>query len=791
MHDGATNRMAAAFSGLPLDNCLRTQPLRSARVCIASYELMGPSRNGGIGTGYSSLASALVDAGHEVTLLYLFRDWCENGSVGEWQAHYRDRGIRFYPLPSPPSRMEAPQHVATSYDAYQWLRARDFDVIHFPELLGHGYYSVLAKHQGLDFRDTVICVGVHSPISWIREINRELPLTSDEPEIDFMERESVAWADVVVSPSQYLLGWIQANGWRLPRATYVQQYVLSPELWSYWEQRPEHHRLRQVDGITFFGRLEERKGIALFCDALDRLVRLNPPKFTVNFLGKIARVAGRDAASYIQDRAKHWPFDWQIISDRDQRGALELLRQSSTVAVIPSLEDNLPNAVLECLCAQIPFLASRAGGIPEAVAAEDVERVTFPTDPAVLAGRLHDALRSGVPIARPAVDPVENRREWVAWHGTRRTPEEKFREAALGTRTDKPLVSVCLSQSNRPKFLRQALASLDAQTWPNVEVIVIVGDAGTDSETDLGGAEAPSGRRTLRMISRRQDQAGDPRDIAAASAKGDYLLFMDGSSLAKPEAISTFVHVAERSNADVLTCFLDLFSGEDGPAHGVRLSCLPFLGAALIPGIFRNYFGRGSLFIRRSAVQQRVGGFAGAERGVCEDWEFLTRAALSGVRLEVIPRALAWYRVENPSKPDGVNANGDGTRRLKPYLEAMPAEFRDLLRVALSMRLQPNGHPPAASYRIPLNDEELLRLVRERLNSSGSHRRIAHILNEWIDYSSARMNMPAGRWQRLPYIARQLMKWRYHRFAHGFGSALRDLRKPPRPPGSSTDADSL
>src|SRR5262249_16861114 len=157
---------------------------------------------------------------------------------------------------------------------------------------------------------------------------------------------------------------------------------------------------RQISGITFFGRLEQRKGIALFCDALDRLVRLNPPKFTVSFLGKAAKVGGRDATDFIEDRAKHWPFEWRIISDRHQRSALELVRQSGDMGVIASIEDNLPNAVLECLCAQIPFLASRSGGIPEAIAAEDVETATFPTDPVALAIRLSNALRNGVPIVR-------------------------------------------------------------------------------------------------------------------------------------------------------------------------------------------------------------------------------------------------------------------------------------------------------------------------------------------------------------------------------------------------------
>ena len=41
-----------------------------------------------------------------------------------------------------------------------------------------------------------------------------------------MERTSVSAADIVVSPSQYLLGWMQQNGWELPEQTYVAPYVL-------------------------------------------------------------------------------------------------------------------------------------------------------------------------------------------------------------------------------------------------------------------------------------------------------------------------------------------------------------------------------------------------------------------------------------------------------------------------------------------------------------------------------------------------------------------------------------
>ena len=778
----------AVFPHLPVTSARLARSHNPARVCIASYEFLGPSRNGGIGTGYSALAGALAEAGHQVTLLYLFRSWCENGTISEWQTYYRSRGIQFCPLPVFNHPADVPQSIGISIDAYRWLNARDFDIIHFPELLGHAYYSVLAKHQGLAFHNTVLCVGVHSPISWIREINRELPLTVDEPVIDFMERESVALADAVVSPSQYLLGWLQANGWRLPRATYVQQYVLSPELWAAWKERVETSAPQRVTGLTFFGRLEERKGLTLFCDALDLLVSMNAPRFTVSFLGKSANMVGRDSVSYIEERARAWPFAWQVISDRDQQGALAFLLQGGRLAVIPSLVDNLPNAVLECLCARIPFVASRSGGIPEAIAMQDVDRATFPISPFALAERLCAALREGVTFAEPAVDPEENRRQWVAWH-SRPEPRPSSEAQVIELRTAEPLVSVCLTQPSRPEWLRQSLAAMHAQSWRNLEIIVVVPDAGSDSETELERIDTSSGKKGVRMITQRTGYSSDVRDVAAAHANGDYLLFMDGHTVAKPEQISTMVEVAGNSNADILTSFLDLYTGYGPPE--VSLGCRLFLGAALISGVFHNYYGQGCIFLRKEALLQ-VGGFATDDWRPCEDWEFLAKAVLSGLRLEVVPRALAWYRIDDPALPNGVGNNGNGneSRRLRPYLQAMPPTFRELLKLSLTLSRQ-NARQSVTTYNGPdatiLSEAELLEVVQQRL-MMGGNRRIASFLKGWTDYNTVRANLPQRRIGRLQPVVRELFKGNYHRFAHGFGSAIRDLRRRSRSSDTSQDA---
>jgi hypothetical protein len=300
------------------------------RVCIATCEFAGPHRNGGIGTFCLSVATALAEAGHQVTVLYL--SWQSDGRpIDEWQTQLAACGIQFIPLPPPAIALDTAAAMATSYEAYLWLREREFDVIRFPDGQGHGYYTALAKHQGLDFQKTVIWIGAHGPTAWTKTLNREFMGSPGDLETDFMERESVALADALTSPSQYMLRWMREQGWRLPANSYVQQNILPPYLRQCWEEGSAPLEPGAIRELIFFGRLEERKGVGLFCDALDRLAPL-ASGFAVTFLGKPAMVDGRNGAEYIRGRARRWPFRWQTLTDRDHHAALCYLREGGSRA---------------------------------------------------------------------------------------------------------------------------------------------------------------------------------------------------------------------------------------------------------------------------------------------------------------------------------------------------------------------------------------------------------------------------------------------------------------------------
>jgi hypothetical protein len=75
-----------------------------------------------------------------------------------------------------------------------------------------------------------------------------------------------------------------------------------------------------------------------------------------------------------------------------------------------------------------------------------------------------------------------------------------------------------------------------------------------------------------------------------------------------------------------------------------------------------------------------------------------------------------------------------------------------------------------------LGDEGALLQVMNQMPAR-SRKKIVSLLDGWLEYSTARSGLPPPGLRRLSHIARQLVRGHYHRYGHGFGSALRDLRK--------------
>ena len=682
--------MTVTFPSLPEVEVPRGS--RLPRVCIASWEIEGPSRNAGIGTAYTSLADALKRAGYDVTVLFLLGCHPTDGNMIDWVQHYRkEKGIKLIPLPmAHEPRIHAAWASSVSYHTYTWLKAHqgDFDIIHFPECQGLGFYSLLAKRQGLAFHDITFVTSAHGPTFWVKEGSQDYIRNLGELEIDYMERVSISAADIVTSPSQYLLRWMQENGWELPERTYVAPYILPQGLLS--EAPAPSARRKDVHEIMFFGRLEIRKGLKLFCDAVDELCADRAKrKFEVTFLGKETQIYGRSSIGYISDRSKAWTVPWRIQSSKYQGAAIEYLRGAGRLAVISSLSDNYPNTVLECVGAGIPLLASNVGGIPEIIHASDLEKVCFEPRPDVLAERLRGALELGAFSARPSASFAGTARQWIDLHaGISNLANKKSPVLRSGQETREsifPLVSVCFAYNVREKGAAATLESLKRQDYPHLEIVSV--ECGSEDSTpgssiDSNGIQGPE----LRRIFRRGTEMGAARNAAMREAKGEYLFFVDDHTLLlAPDAISIFVQVAQRVDADILTSAISFFLGaSDGsPENLLEHSRRPFLGGDAATGAFVNCFGSTNALVRRDAFEA-IGGFNDEAVSSLDDWELMSKAALAGLRIETMPEVYVWHR-EDRDQESMVHSLVNAVRSARPYTlpgrKAAPAIDQALRKV--------------------------------------------------------------------------------------------------------------
>ncbi|WP_341928573.1 glycosyltransferase family 2 protein [Methyloversatilis discipulorum] len=121
-----------------------------------------------------------------------------------------------------------------------------------------------------------------------------------------------------------------------------------------------------------------------------------------------------------------------------------------------------------------------------------------------------------------------------------------------------PRVSVVVPTHNRPALLREALASIAAQTCTDWEVVVV--DDGSTPPIDAAELEAVVGGR-LRLVRHAQ-----PRGVAAArnsgfaAARGELIAQLDDDDRLAPEALSAAARALR--DADVAFISVDAFGDE-------------------------------------------------------------------------------------------------------------------------------------------------------------------------------------------------------------------------------------
>lgn len=194
------------------------------------------------------------------------------------------------------------------------------------------------------------------------------------------------------------------------------------------------------------------------------------------------------------------------------------------------------------------------------------------------------------------------------------------------------MVSVVIPCYNSGATIGQTVASVQTQTWPRVE-IVVVDDGSTDPAT-IAVLDALTGIRLVR-----QQNAGLPaaRNAGFAAATGDFFLPLDADDWLEADAIEELLSaLKENPGAAFAYSHLKL----EGEASGLLVKSYNFFEQ-----LFLNQMPY-CLLLPRSVVNA-VGGYDESMRKGYEDWEFNIRLGARGFFGHVVPRPLFHYRVSS------------------------------------------------------------------------------------------------------------------------------------------------
>jgi hypothetical protein len=182
-----------------------------------------------------------------------------------------------------------------------------------------------------------------------------------------------------------------------------------------------------------------------------------------------------------------------------------------------------------------------------------------------------------------------------------------------------PLVSVIIPTHDRRELFRRAVASVEAQTYRPLE-LVVVNDAGPDV-VDL--LPRPSADLSWRVHHNSQNLFHSrSRNAGLGLARGEWLLFLDDDDLLYPHHVGHLLATALSARAELVTG-VSLLHRREGQHE--QLSAWPAHRFSVETLARQNVVPIQAVLLRRE-LQQRVGEFA-AELTAFEDWDFWLRAA--------------------------------------------------------------------------------------------------------------------------------------------------------------------
>ena len=370
--------------------------LLNMHIAFISYEYPPDTAAGGIATYIKQAALTLLQRGHRVEVFA--------GSDTREGVENED-GILVHRIQNPSAESDGTkdfsERVAPVFA--QRHRAAPFDVLEGPE------YRAEARAAVKLVPDIPLVVKLHTPTYLLRAMNTELygpvrralstaksVLKRERPFYDYRpeedgERSHCLDADEVAAPSR-TIGELVARMWDLDRermAVYPLFYVPSPAL---LQVPVETH----TNTVTYYGRLEMRKGVVDLADAIPLILK-KCPQANFRFVGRslTSPKMGLDMKAFLAQKLSPHSEAVQLL-DPITLDEIPTLLCGTDICVFPSLWESFGYTCLESMSAGRGVVATDPSGMAEMLRDGDTDfgRLVPPRSPGEIARAVVDLLQN-------------------------------------------------------------------------------------------------------------------------------------------------------------------------------------------------------------------------------------------------------------------------------------------------------------------------------------------------------------------------------------------------------------
>ena len=663
---------------------------KGKRICLVTNEFAGIDINGGVGTYYRELSILLSKSGWDVVVLY--QSWnsvdvssglsIEKDIENFSRLFYEEHGIKifdavklFREIDDKNLILECIRNIKGNnyylprshifHEALQILLNKykiDFSLIEFSEWGGGGFIPIRMGKNFKDYAKSRLIVKLHSPDLWINESHLYASSTLHDFEIDYMNRYSFENADIQVSPTQYLLMWCKNRGWNVRGDASICRYPINLSV-----KYKHPNDLDKRTNIVFFGRLEERKGIKEFIEALNYIKSISPTfpeNFFITFLGKESNIP----IDFIKNELCGFHC---IFKKLGQDEGIKYLMESARLVVLPSLQDNYPNTILECMSAGIPFITSKGGGISEILGEESLLYSSIACDPrdTEIFGSLilrflnfkEKEVQKLLDLARNRVIKLSDPDEIINWYEGKLTESDNLENVSEDEESELPWVTVLIPTLDRTtsNHLGKTLQSLVNQTYGHIKIIINDASDGPMAILEYNRLKKEyESWSNVKFVHQVHKGIGNALNQILPFVDTKYVMEVDADNIAIPEMVQTCVTCMEnREDVAALSCYnLFFFSkdekliienmknkGEKFPAISHSWVSTP-IGPCLPNLFFSNTVGDANSIFSTKIVKA-VGGWPDDRRGF-QDWAMWLKLIAYGYNIDVIPKFLYYYRDE-------------------------------------------------------------------------------------------------------------------------------------------------